>query len=202
VRRRGTEGKADTAHAMITISPSNQSPSASPPAPQGPLELYVCPFTILESSAEQHPWTFQNIVFGGQQWIVKRKRQYLKTADYSIEGFEDRILVERKADDFISSITTERRRFENEHERMKAVVDAGGFCCVIVENSLAAICDELDDPNSGRRVSSDTVIGTVATMPRRSGVHWIFAGDRRRAELVAFKVLWKWWSDEAEKGSL
>ena len=171
------------------------SPPASPPAPAAPLELYVCPFVILESNAEQQPWSFQSIILGNQQWVIPRKRLYMKTADYSIEKSEDKILVERKADDFISSITTERRRFEAEHDRMKAIVDAGGFACMICEHSLSAICDELDDPNSGRKVSSDTVIGTVATMPRRFGVPWLFVGDRRRAELLAFRLLFKWWQE-------
>ena len=169
-------------------------------APAKPLEIYVCPFTVLESNAEQAPWSFQSIVLGDQQWVIPRKRQHMKTADYSMEvggqSFEDRILIERKADDFVSSITTERARFEREHERMKAVVDAGGFACMISELSLSSICDALDDPYSDRKVSSDTVIGTVATWPRRYGVNWFFVGDRRRAELLAFRILWKFYQEQ------
>ena len=168
-----------------------RAPTATPTA----LELYVCPFVVLESNAEQQPWSFQSIILGDYQWVIPRKRQHMKTADYSIEGLDDRILIERKGDDFISSITTDRARFEREHERMAAIVQAGGFACLISELSLSSICDSLDDPNSERKVTSDTVIGTVATWPRRYSVPWYFVGDRRRAELLAFRILWKFWKE-------
>jgi len=80
---------------------------------------------------------------------------------------------------------------------MQAVVAAGGFACVIVEGSLAAICDELDQ-EAGRRVTSESILGAVASWPQRYGVHWLFAGDRRRAELLAFKVMLKWWKEHGD----
>jgi hypothetical protein len=182
---------------MVIVPPQPQARGSARQQAQiaKPLDLYVCPFTVLESNAEQLPWTFQGIVMGGRQLIVKRKRQYMKTADYSIEGFENRILIERKANDFVSSITAEAERFRREHERMHEIIKTGGFCCIICEGNMAAICDELDDPCSGRKVTSDSVVGWLASWPRRYGVPVFFAGDRRRAELLAFGMLWKWWDE-------
>lgn len=177
---------------MITVQPIAVPVAAQTVAQP---ELFICPFAIAIDTREQCPWPFANVVLGNQQWIVKREVKTLATADYSIVGFEDKILIERKADDFVSSIASERDRFEREHERMADVVAAGGYACVICERSLSSICDELDDPCSGRKVTSDMVLGTVATMPRRYNVPWIFVGDRSRAELLAFRILWKWFEE-------
>ena len=71
--------------------------------------------------------------------------------------------------------------------------EAGGFACVIIEGCLAAICDDLDSPTSERRLSSGVVLGITATWPRRYGVPWFFAGDRRMAELLGWRILYKWY---------
>ena len=179
---------------VITIQPTavQQRQPATPPT-----DLYVCPFTVLESNAEQTPWTFQGITTdaGRRLWVIPRKRLYMKTADYSIEGCENQILIERKGDDFLSSITTESARLRREFERMAAVVKDGGFACMVVESCLAAICDELDSPASERKITSDTVIGWCASWVQRYGVPVYFAGDRRRAELLAFRILVKWYQE-------
>lgn len=163
------------------------------------LELEVCPFVVTADTREQSPWTFQGIVIERQQLIVKQERRTLQTGDYSIVGHENQIVIERKsAADLLGSITAGNARFRREHERMGSIVDNCGFACVIIEGNLAAICDELDDPNGGRQISSNTVLGVVATWPRRYRVPWFFAGDRRRAELLGFRIFWKWYW-EAQK---
>lgn len=161
-------------------------------------DLFVCPFTVRVDTREQAPWTFQGIVVERRLWIVRRRVATLPTGDYSIAGCEDRLVIERKsAADLVSSVTVGNARFRREHNRMQAVVAAGGFACVIVEGSLATICDELDS-DSGRRVTSESILGAVASWPQRYGVHWLFAGDRRRAELLAFKVMLKWWKEHGD----
>lgn len=159
------------------------------------LDLYVCPFTVLVDTREQAPWTFQGIVIERRLWTITRIAATLATGDYTIAGCEDRLCIERKsAADLVGSVTVGNARFRREHERMQVVVESGGFACVIVEGSLSAICDELDQ-DTGRRVTSESIMGAVASWPRRYGVHWLFAGDRRRAELLVFRVMLKWWRD-------
>ena len=176
---------------MVTCHPPTAV--ARQQEPQADLELFVCPFVCLVDSREQSPWPFSNLVIEKRLWVVKRKVVGLKTGDYSIEGHADSLVVERKSgDDLIGSITAGNARFRREHERMKTIVDAGGFACVIIEDSLSHLCDELDQ-DAGRRVTSDMVIGAVASWPMRFSCPWFFAGDRRRAELLAFKILVKWW---------
>jgi len=178
---------------MIVIPPQAAARRASA---EQPSDLYVCDFVLAQDTREQSPWSFAGIVMGGKLVIVKRQVVTMQTGDYSIVGHESRIVIERKSpEDAIGSITAGNARFRREHERMRDLIAAGGFACVIVEGCLARMCDELDDPNSGRRVSSETLMGVVAAWGQRYGVHWLFAGDRRRAELLAFKVLWKWWAE-------
>jgi len=150
---------------------------------------------ILQDTREQAPWTFTEIVFERRLWVIRRDVTTLLTGDYTIAGCEDRLVIERKsAADLVGSVTVGNARFRREHERMQVVVESGGFACVIVEGSLSAICDELDQ-DTGRRVTSESIMGAVASWPRRYGVHWLFAGDRRRAELLAFRGMLKWWRD-------
>lgn len=184
---------------MITVSPQPLAPTT--PRDDRSLDLFVCPFTVAVDTREQAPWPFRGITLGGREWLVPRKVQTLQTGDYSIVGLEDRIVIERKeAGDFTATISAGNARFRREHERMAEVIRAGGFCCIIVEGCMSAICDELDDPLSGRKIGSDVVVGWVASWPRRYGVHLFFAGDRRRAEVLAFRVLYKWW-DEVGKST-
>ena len=183
---------------MIHTTPQPVRPS---PADQPSPEVYVCPFCLAIDTREQAPWPFANIVLGNKQWVIPREVRTLQTGDYSIVGHEGSIVIERKSpSDFLGSITAGNPQFRREHERMAAMVVNGGFACVIVEGGLSTICDELDDPTSGRKLSSDVVIGIAATWPRRYRVPWYFAGDRRRAELLAWRVIWKWWVENGGEG--
>jgi ERCC4-type nuclease len=146
---------------------------------------------------EQSPWTFSGIRHDKQLLLARRERMTLATGDYTISGYEDRLCIERKsAADFVQSVTREATRFKAEHERMAALAQSapGSLACVIVEGSLASICDELE-AEAGRRVTPDMILGAVAAWPARYGVHWWFAGDRRHAELLAWRVMWRWWCE-------
>ena len=186
---------------MVHCHPPAAPPSREAQPPTSNMDLFVCPFCVLQDTREQAPWNFANIVIEKRAWLVKRKLASLKTGDYSIEGFEDRLCIERKSgSDLVGSITSGNARFRREHERMKAIDDAGGFACVIIEDSMARLCDELDG-DAGRRVTGDVIIGAAASWPMRYSCPWFFAGDRRRAELLAFRVMLKWWKEQVDERS-
>lgn len=175
--------------------PTAPATRATPTTTPATADLFVCPFTVLIDTREQAPWSFQNIVIERRLWVIQRVYATLATGDYSIVGCEGRICIERKsAADLVGSVTSGNARFRREHERMKSIVDAGGFACVVVEGCLSAICDELD-AESGRRVTSESIMGAVASWPQRYSCPWFFAGDRRRAELLGFRILLKWWKE-------
>lgn len=181
---------------MVICRPPINVPREPPQAADlSGIDMFVCPFAVLADTREQAPWHFQQIVVERRLWVIRRDVTTLLTGDYTIAGCEDRLVIERKsAADLVGSVTVGNARFRREHERMQVVVESGGFACVVVEGSLSAICDELDQ-DTGRRVTSESIMGAVASWPRRYGVHWLFAGDRRRAELLAFRVMLKWWRE-------
>lgn len=186
---------------MVICKPSTTPPRKPQPA-TADLDLFVCPFTVLVDTREQDPWHFSEIVIEKRLWVIHREIVTLATGDYSINACENRLCIERKsAADLVGSVTAGNARFRREHERMQDIVKfggkTGGFACVVVEGSLDRICDELD-AEEGRRVTGDMIIGAVASWSQRYGVHWFFAGDRRRAELLAFRLMVKWWKENSD----
>jgi len=167
---------------------------------QPTMNLSVCPFGILVDTREQAPWTFQGIVLRGDQQVVRQHKQTLQTGDYSIaigdysiQSYAHHFTIERKsASDLVGSVTAGNARFRREHERMAEMIESGGFACVVIEGSMSAICEELD-ADDGRRASGNTILGVTASWPQKYGVPWFYAGDRRRAELLAFQIMHKWW---------
>ena len=86
--------------------------------PSNPSEL-----RIVVDTREQEPYTFP--VDG-----ISTIRRKLDAGDYSLEGFEERVAVERKSlDDFVSTVIRHRRRFHAELRKMRRL-DAA---CVVVE---------------------------------------------------------------------
>jgi ERCC4-type nuclease len=160
--------------------------------------FYACPFRVIVDTREQAPWAFMGIVIRRKLLNVETVRATLPTGDYTVEGQEDRIVIERKsAADYLSSITAGRERFEREHRRMAAIVAEHGLAAVVIEGDLSRMCDEID-ADEGRRVTSETVLGTAAAWYERFRVPHLFAGDRRRAELLAFRMLWFWMEDTVD----
>lgn len=71
-------------------------------------------FTVIKDTREQKGWDFSP-----NEYCEGMKVQGLKTADYTIEGFEDRIVIERKATTGEISQNIFETRFENELKRLE-----------------------------------------------------------------------------------
>lgn len=70
---------------------------------------------VLVDTREQQPLSFER--FGN--WIQAERRATLKTGDYSVEGMEQLLTLERKSlGDLIGTLMHGRRRFIEECERM------------------------------------------------------------------------------------
>lgn len=172
---------------MLTIRPA-----PSPPPPPPATDLYVCPFTVIVDSREQTPFSFSGLTLANSTVIVKRERAALATGDYSIKLLEGRVAIERKSPkDLVGSVCGGHARFEREHERMLAMVESGGRVALVCEGSYSAIDDALRA--DGRWKAAETLLGTVASWPSKFAVPWFFAGDRRRAEILTFRLLLKWY---------
>lgn len=81
------------------------------------------PATIIIDTREQEPYSFD-------PRLAATVRRALPAGDYSVEGLEERVAVERKSlDDFVSTVIHGRARFRNELQKLAGYRAA----CVVVE---------------------------------------------------------------------
>jgi len=183
---------------MIKYTPPPQTGAARTPTPRTSAKttapLYL-PFTVIYDRRERTGgWRFHDVRGGSEHDFrllgVSTREEHMVTADYTVDGCE--LFVERKSHgDFIGSLGGGHRRLKAEHERMAEINAAGGKCCLIVESSLDSICSTLIA--EGRKLTPVGVMSKVAAWPVKYGVPWIFAGDRRTAEVQALRFFIYWW---------
>ncbi|MFB6089343.1 MAG: ERCC4 domain-containing protein [Candidatus Aenigmatarchaeota archaeon] len=138
---------------------------------------------VIVDSREQKPWKFSN-----------SKTKGLTTGDYSIEGCEDKIAVERKSvSDAISSVTSNRKRFEKEWVRAKSL----DYFAVVIEGSFRDIYRAVGVQNkinekkgkSRRKLSAESVIATyIKWQVKYPWVHVFFTGGRSEAKGIVRRI--------------
>ncbi len=123
--------------------------------------------TIVIDTREQEPYSFGGC---GVQVI----RRALPAGDYSIEGYEVSVAVERKTlEDFVSTVVRSRRRFFKELRFLSAYAAA----CVVVEANLRDILTGAY--RSGAHPNS--VLGTLLSIIVDFGIPVFFCSDRQAA---------------------
>ncbi len=127
--------------------------------------------TIIVDSREQTPWTAEGL---GCPTV----RAKLDAGDYSVEGLEGRVAIERKSlDDWCGTITRERKRFYRELDLLRAFE----FRCVIIEGSIRDIM-------GGRytsQTSPKTVLAFVAEIAVAQCVPVYLGGSRPESQILA-----------------
>jgi len=150
----------------------------------------MVPLTILRDTRERRGWEFEN-------FDVTTKDVTLRTGDYTLAEFCDHdeekdtyypeYAVERKnGDDFMSSITRDMGRFQEEIRRASEW-----------PSPLLVIVEEPKTPSRYQRshfidfyeVDRDQVFTTVDTLESSYNVQVRFAGNRNRAQRVAYDSL-------------
>lgn len=130
---------------------------------------------LVIDSREQRPWDF------GED--VETVRATLYAGDYSIEGFETRVAIERKSlDDFVACCTRERQRFERELVRLASY----DFAAVIVEADVGDIAAH----RYVSRASPSSVIGSAVAFTI-DHVPVMFGGRRELAARLGLRFLQK-----------
>jgi len=123
--------------------------------------------TIVVDTREQEPYAFDPT-------RVIATRKALPAGDYSIDGCEDSVAVERKTlEDFVSTVIRSRKRFTRELRRLSEY-DAA---CVVVEADLRDIL-------GGRYRSGahpNAVLGTLLSIVVDFGIPVFFCSDRQAA---------------------
>ena len=121
-------------------------------------DFTVLPFTVIVDTAEQMPYSFHAIPpraeHKAQRLVVPTKREHLATGDYSIEGFENRVAVERKSlNDLYGTLAAGRGRFGREFERLQDME----FAAVVVEADWRNVCKP-GDPHVQQKKALDTLV--------------------------------------------
>ncbi len=123
--------------------------------------------TVVVDTREQEPYAFD-------PQCVAVIRQALPAGDYSIEGREDSVAVERKTlEDFVSTVIRSRKRFKKELQRLAGYEAA----CIVVEANLSDIL-------GGRYRSGahpNAVLGTVLSIVVDFDIPVFFCSDRQAA---------------------
>ena len=148
------------------------------------------PHVVVIDTREQHPYEFEGLSAGHRYkhrpWVVTTTRATLQSGDYSLQGLESAVSVERKSlQDLYSTIGHSRDRFERELQRLHE--GAYHVAAVVVEASWEGI---LRQPPIWTRLRPQTVFRSVlAWTMRYQKVHWWMTGDRRLAEVTTFRIL-------------
>ena len=124
---------------------------------------YITGNRIIVDSREQRPYKFDGAV-------VKA----LKTGDYSIEGYEDQIAIERKGfDDLFGCLTSSLPRFRKQLQRLGQVP----YSAVLLDTTVSALL--MGHPIC--RLPGDKALSSVLALSLQYGVQFHFC-DRRGAE--------------------
>lgn len=165
----------------LRMAGSAKAPQNDEPLPLG--------FTILRDNNEQAPWTFDGLRHDASDkyrpMVVSIEVVSLYTGDYSLKGYENDFTIERKSvPDLFGTLSKGRQRFEDEHERMRAMILGGGFSCVIIEGDLD---HSLSNPPS--QLNPKTVHRTFIQWNLKYRVPWYWCGSRRAAEVTALRLM-------------
>lgn len=149
------------------------------------------PFAVVVDAREKAPYTFLGLRADSRSryrplW-VQVVTAYLPTGDYSIQGLEHLVAVERKSlEDLYSTLGQNRERFEREHERLAAL----DFGAVVIEAEWSRIRRR---PPERSLLHPKTITRTALSWSIRYRVPWFTVEDRRAGELTTFRLLETYW---------
>ena len=145
------------------------------------------PFEILVDTREQRPYLFDSI-----KPIPATSVTTLKTGDYSLSGFSDEIIIERKSlADAFQTFGKGRQRFIRELERMSKY----NFAIVIIEADWLTI---LRHPPARSRLNPKSVYASIVAWMQRYNVHFMTAPNRAFAEKTTYRLLDRYYRDYQE----
>jgi hypothetical protein len=146
---------------------------------------------ILEDTREKKPWSFS--FYGAEQ-----KRTKVETGDYTIQGYEDQISIDRKRNvgEIYQNLFKEYPRFKREMERMEGM--EAYVVCEFPYSDVLTFPDRMPlvwCAKAKKRVpmklhfSSKNIIERIDLIKSRHGVEFIYCDTRREAESAAFDIL-------------
>lgn len=127
--------------------------------------------------------TRETLAYKFEKYNCRIIRKALKTSDYSLLAYEDKIGCERKSlSDLFGSVGKDRARFEREIERMSKFQNA----YLIIEATLE---DILKRPPKYSKMSPRAVIRTLLFWSERYNIKVYFGGNRILCEALVYSLL-------------
>jgi hypothetical protein len=165
----------------------------------------ACDFVVLVDSQEKKPFRFEGLTTdadrGNRPLLVETKWESLGPAwgDYSIDGYQGDVHIERKSrDDFISTLLgygDRWERFERELNNLQTIKAAA----VVVECSLGgALASIKSTAHKTESENRKTVFRKYLALAADYRIPWHFCDSRRLAEQAAFRVLARFWKKQKE----
>lgn len=156
----------------------------------------VMPYTVIVDTREQTPWMFRGFQADVKQKhvdiLVPTKRAMLRTGDYSIEGLENDITVERKSlSDAYSTFGEGRELWYGKMERMEAMKSA----FVVIEADWSSILSYVPpESKSGRQFTRKHFYRSIISWQHRyPSIHWWPCKTVHFAERTCFRILNRYW---------
>lgn len=136
--------------------------------------------TILVDDREKKPWLFL-----GERWPLVKKR--LKVGDYTIEGYEDKVAIEKKSgiDELLSNLTgAYRQRFERYLSKLSAypvkmIIVEDTFDTRTIYSKIAIL-----KKKSKSRLSAHTIFHWTAKILAYYNVPVVYIDKRASKQLV------------------
>ncbi len=119
-------------------------------------------------------------------------RTCLPTGDYSLDGFQSWVSIERKTlDDLIGCLTVSRERFTRELERAASIL----HFYVVVE----ARYSDLLQGNYRSQMNPRSAWESVVALQHRYAIPFLFAGSQEVAATLCESILLRFWRDHQSR---
>jgi ERCC4-type nuclease len=161
-------------------------------------ESVAFPVAVVIDSREQAGYSFRGLFADSADGVprsynlplvVPTVTRALPVGDYSLDGYEHLVAIERKSlSDLYSTLSQGRDRFERELERSRTL----DFFALVIESSYERL---LASPPRFSDLSPRSVLRTLTAYMQRHNLHVVPAGDRRLAELWTFRALQRYMLD-------
>lgn len=133
----------------------------------------IAPIIAIDTR-EQRPYEFAG---------MQTQRCSLKTGDYSLVGYTDRVAIERKSHgDCWGSMSNGRGRFERCVQRLAELDRAA----IVIECSLTELCQR---PHQIQRTNVASVVGGLISYSAQHAIPIFFADNRIYAERIVVRYL-------------
>lgn len=150
---------------------------------------------VLVDTREQQPFA---LLASHPNWIGGERRMALKTGDYTVEGMEGLLALERKnLPDLVACIVTYRRRFLASCERLAKFE----WKAILIEATYEEIKRGWGETDIPSQVHPNAVCGTLDAIEAKFGIPIIYSSTHRelateRAASWLSKHFTYWWLEE------